>query len=153
MPLRDCVDVFAAALKLTAPDPLPVAPAVSASHDTLVAAVHAHPVGVVTVVEPEPPAAPTLPPTGEIEYEQPTPFCETVSAWPAIVSVPERAIELLLAATVKPTLPLPVPVAPLAIVIHEAPLVAVHAQPLAAVTLAVADSPVAGDVSLVGVSE
>ena len=153
MPLRGCVEVLAAALKLTAPDPVPAPPAVTASHDALVAAVHVHPAGVVTVVDPEPPAAPTLPPTGEIEYEQPTPFWVTVKAWPAIVSVPVRESELLLAATVKPTLPSPVPLAPLAIEIHDAPLLAVQLQPVPAATDAVDESPVAGDVRLVGVTE
>jgi hypothetical protein len=80
VPLRGCVEVLAAALKLTVPDPVPAPPAVTASHDALVAAAQVHPVGVVTVVDPEPPAAPTLPPTGEIEYEQPTPFWVTLNA-------------------------------------------------------------------------
>ena len=64
-----------------------------------------------------------------------------------------RATELPLAATVNPTLPFPVPLEPPAIVIHDVPLDAVHEQPVGAVTLAVLDSPDAGDVSLVGVSE
>jgi hypothetical protein len=68
VPVRDCVDVLAAALNVTVPLPLPAAPAVTASHDVaLPDAVHVHPAGVVTVVDPEPPAAVTLPFTGEIE--------------------------------------------------------------------------------------
>jgi hypothetical protein len=42
-----------------------------------------------------------------------------------------------LAATLKPTGPLPVPFAPDVIVTHEALLVAVHAQPAPAVTVTV----------------
>jgi hypothetical protein len=51
---------FAAALKLTVPFPLPVAPAVTVNQLVLLlTAVHAHPVGDVTAVEPVPPAATT----------------------------------------------------------------------------------------------
>jgi hypothetical protein len=53
----------------------------------------------------------------------------TVNDWPAIVRVPLRAAPLL-AATVNPTEPLPVPVAPDVIVIHSAFVVAVHVQSL-----------------------
>ena len=47
---------------------------------------------------------------------------------PAIVSVPERAENAVLAATVKPSVPLADPDAPLVIVIHPALLTLVHAQ-------------------------
>jgi hypothetical protein len=51
---------FAAALKLTGPLPLPVAPAVTVSQLVLLlTAVQEHPVGEVTVVDPVPPAATT----------------------------------------------------------------------------------------------
>ena len=49
--------VFAAALNATGPAPLPLAPDVTVSHAALLVAVQAHPVGAVTVTEPEPPAA------------------------------------------------------------------------------------------------
>jgi hypothetical protein len=51
--------VFAAALNATGPEPLPLAPDVTVSQAALLVAVHAHPVGAVTVTEPEPPAAVT----------------------------------------------------------------------------------------------
>jgi len=54
---------------------------------------------------------------------------------PAIVSVPVRLEATVFAATLKPTVPLPDPVAPLVRVIHEALLAAVHGQPVAIVTL------------------
>jgi hypothetical protein len=51
---------FAVALKLTLPLPLPVAPAVTVNQlVSLLTAVHEHPVGDVTVVDPVPPPATT----------------------------------------------------------------------------------------------
>jgi hypothetical protein len=52
-----------------------------------------------------------------------------VAVRPAIVSVPRRAAPLLYA-TVYVTTPLPVPLAPVSILIHASLLVAVHAQVL-----------------------
>ena len=57
----------------------------------------------------------------------------TVTVWPAIVSVPERAGPLL-AATAIVTVPLPLPLAPEAIEIQETLLAAVHAHALELVT-------------------
>jgi hypothetical protein len=70
-----------------------------------------------------------------------------VKAWPAIVTVPLRSAAEL-AAIVIVTVPLPVPVAPDAIVIHGALEAAAHAQPLAVVTLTLAvpaDAPTCTD--------
>ena len=53
------------------------------------------------------------------------PACETVNARPAMVSVPVRGAALF-AAALNATVPLPVPLAPAVIVIHDALLVAVH---------------------------
>lgn len=58
----------------------------------------------------------------------------TVNVAPAIVSVPVRP-DPVFAATPKVTVPLPDPVAPPVIVIHDALLEAVQLQPVAAVTL------------------
>jgi hypothetical protein len=60
----------------------------------------------------------------------------TVKVCVAIVAVPVRAAPLF-AATLKPTGPFAVPVAPDVMVIHEALLAAVHAQPAPAVTVTV----------------
>ena len=51
----------------------------------------------------------------------------TVNVWPAIVIVPLRAAPVF-AAAVKPTDPLPVPLAPEVTVIHDALLTPVHVQ-------------------------
>jgi hypothetical protein len=64
--------------------------------------------------------------------------------------VPVRDEVDVLAATVNPTLPLPLPDAPLVTVIHAALLVAVQAQPLVVVTATVELSPAAGEFQLVG---
>jgi hypothetical protein len=54
--------------------------------------------------------------------------CVTVIVCPAIVIVPVRLLISVLGATVYDTLPLPLPLAPAVIVIHEALLTAVHGQ-------------------------
>jgi hypothetical protein len=61
--------------------------------------------------------------------------CVTVKLRPAIVSVPERLLATVFADTLKLTGPDPDPDAPLAIVIHDAPLDAVQPQPVPAVTV------------------
>jgi hypothetical protein len=64
------------------------------------------------------------------------PLCDTVNVRPAIVRVPVLAAPGL-SVTEMNTLPLPVPLAPLRIVMNDALDVAVHAQPLGAVTVIV----------------
>jgi hypothetical protein len=66
-----------------------------------------------------------------------------VNVCPAMVAVPVRAVVEVLAATVIATVPLPLPLAPLVIVSHEALLVAVHAQPVRLVTATLAAWPAA----------
>jgi len=56
-----------------------------------------------------------------------------------MVIVPLRLVVFGLAAKSKPTVPLPLPLAPLVIVIHDVAVLAVHAQPVATVTPTVAD--------------
>ena len=60
VPLRDVVELFAAALKLTVPLPEPLAPAVTVSQLALLVAVHVQPVPAVTFVLPVPPPAATF---------------------------------------------------------------------------------------------
>jgi hypothetical protein len=67
----------------------------------------------------------------------------------AIVSVPLRAAPVL-AATLNPTEPLPVPLAPDVTVIHATVLVAVHAQVAPLVTVTVPVLAVAGALRLLG---
>jgi hypothetical protein len=57
-----------------------------------------------------------------------------VKACPATVNVPVRVCVVGFAVPLKLTVPFPLPLAPLVIVNHEALLVAVHEQPVCAVT-------------------
>ncbi len=67
-----------------------------------------------------------------------------------MVAVPVRADVAVLAATARATVPLPLPLAPLVTVIHEAVLVAVQAQLLWLVTATLAACPAATAVADVG---
>jgi hypothetical protein len=73
-----------------------------------------------------------------------------VNVCPAIVNVPVRLLPVLFAATVKLTVPFPVPVDPLVMVIQLALLTAVHAHPDCVVTETVPVPPAFSNVSLVG---
>jgi hypothetical protein len=143
VPVRDEVDVFAATVKLTVPVPLPLAPAVTVIHAALLTAVHAQPVVVVTLVLPVPPGATAFSEVGETVNTHGAASCVTVTVWPATVSVPVRELVDVFAATLKLTVPLPLPLAPAVTVIHAALLVAVHAQPVVVVTLVLPVPPAA----------
>ncbi len=67
-----------------------------------------------------------------------------------MVAVPVRALVAVLAATASATVPLPLPLAPLVTVIHDAVLVAVHAQPVWLVTATLAACPAATALADVG---
>ena len=102
----------------------------------LLAAVHVHPLDVVTDTEPVPPFAANDCEFGEMEYvHEVAPDWDTVNVLPAIVMVPVRELVLEFAATEKETVPFPLPLAPPVTLIH-APLfeAAVHVHPLEAVT-------------------
>ena len=122
---------FAAALKRTWPLPVPLAPAVIVSHESLLVAVQLHDTGAVTeIAVPEPPAAlmDWLLEFMETVHE---PAWLTVNVWPATVMVPVRALPVLAAAEIV-TLPLPLPAAAPTIPSHDTLLTAVHAQPAGA---------------------
>jgi hypothetical protein len=86
---------------------------------------------------------------GETVKAQP-PGCVTVTVCPAIVMVPVRGVAVGLAAAVNATVPFPDPLAPLVIVIHGTPDVAVQAHPAVAVTVVVPVPPPAGTVMVFG---
>jgi hypothetical protein len=123
---------------VTEPLPLPVAPALIVIHAALLVAVHAHPVAAVTLtVPPVTPAAGGLADAAPIVGAQGAPAWVTVNATPPTVIVAERAVVVGFAVTVYVTEPLPLPVAPALMVIHDALSVAVHAHPVTAVTATV----------------
>jgi hypothetical protein len=135
VPVRLEATVFAATLNVAEPLPDPVAPPLTVIHGALLVAVQAQPVATVTLLLPLPPAAVTDCVVGEIEGEQDAAACVTVNVAPPIVSVPVRIDATAFAVTLKPTVPLPEPVAPLVTVIQDALLAAVHAQPVATLTV------------------
>jgi len=135
VPVRLEATGFAAMSNVAEPLPDPVAPPVSVIQAALLAAVHAQPVARVTVLLPLPPAAENDCVVGEIDAVHGAAACVTVNVAPAIVSVPVRLDATVFAATLKPTVPLPEPVAPLVNVIQAALLAAVHAHPVATVTV------------------
>lgn len=126
---------FAATVNATVPLPVPAAPEVIVIHDAVGTAVHAHPLAVVTVKLPEPPAAGTVAPCGFSVYVQLGSGAAwfTVNVRPAMEIVLERA-EPTFGSTTYPTVPLPLPLAPVGNEIHDALVEAVHVQPAAAVT-------------------
>jgi hypothetical protein len=117
--------------------PLPLA-AVTVIHAALLVAVHVQPVAAVTATKPVPAADVTFADDGEIAgLHVVAAACVTVNMLPPTVSVPVRDAVVVFAATPNVTEPLPVPLAPALMVIQAALLVAVHAQPVAAVTTTV----------------
>ena len=72
----------------------------------------------------------------------------TVKVWPATVKVPVRGVPLGFAATLKLVVPPPFPLAPAVMVSQASLLVAVHAQPVGAVTAVDPVPPVAAIVGL-----
>jgi hypothetical protein len=79
-------------LKLTTPLPLPLAPLVIVSQvGAFVVAVHAHPVAVVTLLEPDAPAAAADRLDGEMLNEQVPAAWFTVNVWPPTDNEPLRA--------------------------------------------------------------
>jgi hypothetical protein len=140
-------------LKFVDPFPLPLAPPVTVIHAALLAAVHAHPVGVVTAVDPVVALAPADWLDGEIEYVQAAAACVTVNVCPAIVSVPVRCDAAGFGAILNETVPLPEPLVAPTSVNHDALLVAVHAQPVTPVMFVDVDPPAAVAENDVGASE
>ena len=70
-----------------------------------------------------------------MEYVHGAPACVTLNVSPPTVNVPVRGTELAFADALKPTLPLPLPVAPLVTVSHPVLLLTpVQAHPVGAAT-------------------
>ncbi len=92
-----CRPVLAATEKAAAPLPELLAPELIVIQVSLLSAVHAQPVAVVTLTLPVPPLAVRVWLVGLIENEQPL-ACVTVKVWPATVIVPVRCGPVLAAA-------------------------------------------------------
>ena len=116
VPERGLQPLFAVAVHVTGALPEPLGVQVS-QPGALLVAVQLQPDPAVTFTVPLPPAAPTLALGDEIAYVQGigAPDCITANDWPAMSSVPLRALVLVLASTVKAAVPLPLPLLPVRI--------------------------------------
>ncbi len=115
------------------------------THALVVVAVHAQVGCVVMVIEPDVPVGGAVIREGVSANVHDGPDSVTVNDFPAIVSVAARDRALVLATTLKPTVPDPVPLAPPEIVTHAALLDAVQLQPADVVTVTVPFPPPAGN--------
>ena len=118
-----------ATVNRTVPSPTPLCPDVIVIQDTWLVAVHAQPsvASTSTLLFPPPFLKSLL--FRESSKLHTRRSCDTVNVRPAMVSVPVRVELPVLGATLKLTFPFPLPLAPEVTVIHDALLVAVHAQP------------------------
>jgi hypothetical protein len=106
---------------------------------------------VVTVIDPDVPVGGAVIPEGEsAKVQDGLPASVTVNDFPAIVRVAALDRALVLGATLKVTVPDPVPAAPPEIVTHVAPLDAVQLQFEDVVTVTVPVPPPVGKDWLVG---
>ena len=111
--------MFAATKYPVVPFPVPALPELIEIQSLFEMVVQAQPVCVLMPMVPVPPAAVKLLEPGVIEKVQLLPPAwVTVKVSPAIFIVPVLDVDPVLAATVKPTVPLPLPVAPEVILIH-----------------------------------
>jgi hypothetical protein len=132
VPEREKPLVFCMTLKFTVPLPLPDPPDVIVIHGVLVVALQAQPAAPPTVSDAFEDAEDKETAVGATLNVHATAPCTTFTVCPAIVKVPVRGDEPVLAATSNVTVPPPLPVAPPEIDIHGAELAAVHGQELPA---------------------
>ena len=132
-PLRNDVDVFAVTEYVTVPFPEPLAPPVIVIQEASSVAVHPQPLPAATATLDVPAAADMVTLVGDGVIVQGA-LCVMVTACPPIVIAPLRGDVDVFAVTEYVTVPFPEPLAPPVIVIQEALSVAVHPQPLPAVT-------------------
>lgn len=128
MPVRALVVMLTATLYVTVPLPVPLPPAPMVIHGTLLTALHEQPLVVVTLTVLAPPDAATFCDVGDSTTVHVVPLCETVTACPATVSVPVRAVALVLAATSNVAKAGPVRELDPLTVIHPELLVTLHVQ-------------------------
>ena len=117
--------------------------------DTVVVALHVHQLAADTFTEPVPPEAGREALVGLIAKVHGAAVCVTVCVRSATVKIPVLGSPLL-DATRNTTEPLPVPVAPDVIVIHDTLLFAVHGHPPSAETPTLAFPPAGGTVKSAG---
>jgi hypothetical protein len=135
VPVRRDVLSVGSTLNDTGPLPVPLAPPVIVIQGTLLAAVQLQAAVVVTAEDPVPPVAPIEIKVGATVNEQVPAPCVTVKNCPAMLRVALRIWVLVLAAALKLTDALPVPLAALVIVSQLVSLLAaVQGHPFAVVS-------------------
>src|SRR5438067_647397 len=141
--------LFAAALNVTVPSPVPGDPLVTVSHDvSLLVAFHVHQLPAVTPKVAVPPPTANDADAGEIARVHGAGSCDTVAARPAavIVAVREPAV---FAATDSVTVPLPLPDAPLVTVNHVGSLLSAVQEQAAPVAIETVATPPSGPIDCV----
>ena len=124
---------LAATRYVTVPSPEPDAPVRMVIHDTPGTAFHAQPDGTLMLTVSSSPAARMFCVAGVNVTSHAAPACVITKDSPATVSVVDRELLVVFAATLYPTLPLPEPDVEVENVTQLAGLCAVHAQPEPAV--------------------
>jgi hypothetical protein len=141
---------FAATRYVTVPSPEPLAPVRTVIHEALEVAVQAQPDGRLTSTLPSAPAAAMFCVAGVSVASHVAPACVMTNGWPATVSVVDRELLLVFAATLNPTLPLPVPDVGVLNVTHEALFWTFQKQARPAVTVIVPVPALADSEALAG---
>jgi hypothetical protein len=145
---REIVPVLACTVYVAVPEPVP--DPVIVAHDWFEEVVHEQFAAVVTVIVPVAPFGAAVTSDGVTENVQVALGSLTVNDCPAIVSVAVRESVPVFAPAEKPTVPEPVPLAPLVRLTHVDPLDAVQLQLEGVVTVTVPVPPAAGSAWLVG---
>jgi hypothetical protein len=137
-------------VNVTRPLPVPLDGEMLVIHASVVEAAQAHPVAVATSTNDVLCIAGAVTLVGVTANEHAAAACVTVIVWPATVKVPVRAWVSVLAPTAIETVPDPVPLAALDIVIHDAFEATVHTHPAVVVTPTVNGPPTLPGDSVVG---
>jgi hypothetical protein len=154
VPLR-AAPLLAATLNVTVPLPVPLVRPVRLIHDALLLADQSHDAGAPTEMEllvaPDARNDTSLGETATLQVMGVTggggaalACWVSFTVWSATTIEAARVVVAAFAATVKLTLPVPVPVVPAVSTTHPASACALHAQPLAAVTVILPLPPAAG---------
>ena len=99
VPVREDPAGFASTRYVTVPFPEPDAPVSTVIHDALATADHEHPPGIRTSRVPLPPAATIFCVEGKSVASHGAPACVSTNDWPATVSVADRWLLVVFAAT------------------------------------------------------
>jgi hypothetical protein len=146
VPVREVGSGLAPTVNCTVAFPELLAPAVIVSHGALLAAVQSHVDGASTVTDRAPPVASMARPVADrwnVHADGAGAGSLTVNVCPAMVRLPDLGLEVVLAAALNWTVPLPLPLPPAVMLSHDTLLVAAQPHPVGAVTVTEPAPPVA----------